>query len=108
MRQLPALLLTLTCAATPASTPALANDTTAELATGGLIFVTNDAVEMRSEKLFISTGQVRVAYEFFNTSDKDVTVLVAFPLPEIRISGPDDNIALPTEDRSTSSVSRPP
>jgi hypothetical protein len=98
MRRLSALVLTLAFAATPASTPASANDTTAELATGGLIFVANDAVEMRSEKLYISTEQVRVSYEFFNTSDKDVTVLVAFPLPEIRISGPDDNIAVPTAD----------
>ena len=87
--------LVLACKAAP---PARANDTTAELATGGLVFVTNDAIEMRSEKLFISTGRVRVTYEFFNTSDKDVTVLVAFPLPEIRVSGPDDNVAIPTQD----------
>jgi hypothetical protein len=77
---------------------ARANDTTAELATGGLIFVTTDAVEMRSEKLFISTQQVRVTYEFFNKSDKDVTTLVAFPLPEIRVASQDDNVAVPTED----------
>jgi hypothetical protein len=77
---------------------ALANDTTAELATGGLIFVTTDEVEMRSEKLFISTEQVRVTYEFFNKSDKDVTTLVAFPLPEIRIATQDDNVAVPSED----------
>ncbi len=81
-----------------AAAPALANDSSAELATGGLVFVRNDDVEMRSEKLFISARQVRVTYEFFNTSDRDVTVLVAFPLPEIRVSGPDDNIAVPTED----------
>ena len=77
---------------------ARANDTTAELATGGLIFVTTDAVEMRSEKLFISAKQVRVTYEFFNKSDKDVTTLVAFPLPDIRIANEDDNVAVPTED----------
>jgi hypothetical protein len=77
---------------------ARANDTTAELATGGLIFVTNDDVVMRSEKLFISTAQVRVTYDFFNKSGKDVTVLVAFPLPEIRISEMDENIAIPKED----------
>ncbi|HEY4920034.1 MAG TPA: DUF4424 domain-containing protein [Xanthobacteraceae bacterium] len=77
---------------------ALANDTTAELATGGLIFVTTDEVEMRSEKLFISTEQVRVTYEFFNKSDKDVTTLVAFPLPEIRIATQDDNVAVPSEE----------
>src|SRR5208282_5762017 len=78
--------------------PALANDTTAELATGGLVFVTNDDIEMRAEDLFISTQQVRVRYRFFNKANKDVTVLVAFPLPEVRFSGPDQNIALPTED----------
>ncbi len=82
----------LACAA-PA---ARANDTTAEIATGGLIFVTTDAIEMRSEKLFISTEQVRVVYEFFNKSDKDVTTLVAFPLPEIRIANQDDNVAVPS------------
>lgn len=78
--------------------PALANDTSAELATGGLIFVRNDNVEMRSEDLTISAKEVSVRYRFFNTSDKDVTVLVAFPLPEIRIEEPDQNIAVPTED----------
>lgn len=85
-------------AALLASLPARANDSTAELATGGLIFVTNDDIEMRSEVLYISTEQVRVTYQFFNKSNKDVTVLVAFPLPEIRISGMDDNIAVPTQD----------
>jgi hypothetical protein len=78
--------------------PARPNDTTAELAIGGLIFVNNDDVEMRSEKLFISTEQVRVTYDFFNKSQKDVTVLVAFPLPQIHFSNPDDNIAIPTQD----------
>jgi Domain of unknown function (DUF4424) len=94
MRTPIALALTLACMAPPAR----ANDTSAELATGGLVFVHNDDVEMRSEKLFISTEQVRVTYEFFNKSDKDVTVLVAFPLPEIRIAGQDDNIVVPTDD----------
>ena len=36
-----------------------ANDSTAELATGGLIFVRNDDVEMRAEDLFISTTEIR-------------------------------------------------
>jgi len=81
-----------------AAPAAHANDTTAELATGGLIFVTNDDIEMRSENLFISAQQVRVTYGFFNKSDKAVTVLVAFPLPEIRISEQDQNIAVPTQD----------
>jgi hypothetical protein len=75
-----------------------ANDSTAELATGGLVFVQSDDIEMRSEDLYISAQEVRVGYRFFNKADKDVTVLVAFPLPEIRVSEQDQNISLPTED----------
>ena len=81
-----------------AATPAHANDSTAELATGGLIFVHNDNVEMVSEDLSISAKEVSVRYRFFNKSDQDVTVLVAFPMPEIRVEEPDQDIALPTED----------
>src|SRR5262249_42117046 len=78
-----------------ARTFARANDSTAELATGGLVFVRNDNVEMRSEDLMISTKEVQVRYRFFNKSDKAVTVLVAFPMPEITVDGPDENISLP-------------
>ena len=78
--------------------PARANDTSAELAAGGLLFVGNDDIEMRAEHLFISADQVRVRYRFFNKAAKDVTVLVAFPLPEVRVSEQDQNIALPTQD----------
>ena len=86
-------------AATLAATaPALSNDSTAELATGGLVFVRNDNVEMRSEELSISAKEVSVRYRFFNKSGSNVTVLVAFPMPEIRVDGPDANISLPTEE----------
>jgi hypothetical protein len=88
----------LAVAAGVVSPPAVANDSSAELATGGLVFVRNDNVEMRSEELTISAAQVSVRYRFFNKSNRDVTVLVAFPMPEIRISGPDENISIPTED----------
>lgn len=77
---------------------ARANDSTAELATGGLVFVKNDAIEMRAEDLFISTAEIRVTYRFFNRTDRDVTVHVAFPLPAIKIEHTDDNISLPTDD----------
>jgi hypothetical protein len=81
-----------------ATMPALANDSSAELATGGLIFVHNDNVEMRSEDLTISARQIAVRYRFFNKAEKDVTVLVAFPMPDVRIEEQDQNISLPTED----------
>jgi uncharacterized protein DUF4424 len=84
--------------AATAAVPALANDSSAELTTGGLIFVRNENVEMQSEDLAISTAEVSVRYRFFNKSDKDVTVLVAFPMPDIQVEGPDEIIVVPTED----------
>jgi Domain of unknown function (DUF4424) len=78
--------------------PARANDSTAELTTGGLLFVHNPNVEMRSEDLHVSAKEIRVRYSFFNKSIQDVTVLVAFPLPDIKVDGPDDNISVPTDD----------
>ena len=81
-----------------AGASALANDTTAELAAGGLEFVRNPIVEMRSEQLFVSPAQVRVTYRFFNTSDQPVTNLVAFPMPDITVDNPDWNVVVPTED----------
>ena len=79
-------------------TPALANDTTAELGAGGLIFVRNPDVEMRSEQLSITLDQIRVTYHFANKSDKPVNDLVAFPLPDITVDSPDWNVVVPTDD----------
>jgi hypothetical protein len=78
--------------------PALANDSSAELATGGLVFVQNDDIEMRSEDLFISAAEIRVRYRFVNRRDRDVVLRVAFPLPDIKIEHEDENISIPTED----------
>lgn len=66
--------------------PVYANDSVAEVATGGLVFVHSDDVEMQAEDLFISAKEIRVRYRFFNKSNQDVTLLVAFPLPEVRAS----------------------
>lgn len=60
-----------------------ANDTTAELAAGGIVFVRDYDVEMASEDLFLSRQEVRVDYVFHNGSDHDVTSLIAFPMPDI-------------------------
>ncbi|OCW57234.1 DUF4424 domain-containing protein [Hoeflea olei] len=60
-----------------------ANDTTAELKTGGLVFVQTEAISMVEEKLYISPSEVRVDYRFRNTTDSDVEALVAFPVPDI-------------------------
>lgn len=80
-----------------AITTAHANDSTAELAAGGLILTHSDGIEMRSEDLFISREAVRVSYRFRNVTDKDIKVLVAFPMPDI--TGSIDFMdAVPTED----------
>jgi len=81
-----------------AAIPALANDTTAELSTGGLIFVHNEDIEMTSEDLAISAKEVSVRYRFFNKSTQDVTVLVAFPMPDVTIESSDQIISVPSDD----------
>jgi hypothetical protein len=78
--------------------PAVADDSSAQLSTGGLVFVQNPNVQMRSEQLSISTKRVEVTYHFFNTSAQSVTNLVAFPLPDITIDSPDSNISIPSPD----------
>jgi hypothetical protein len=62
---------------------AVANDSTAELGTGGLILSRTDIIEMKSEKLFISAERVTVDYVFVSRSDKDIETIVAFPMPDI-------------------------
>jgi hypothetical protein len=74
-----------------------ANDTTAELATGGLIFTKSPDIEMRSEDLFISMKEIRVQYKFFNHSNSEVVTQVAFPIPDLSF-GTGSDIAIPTND----------
>lgn len=89
------------CGALLAGAPALANDTTAVLTTGGLEFITNQDIVMESEELFISKDEIRVIYQFRNTGEVDQNILVAFPMPDIVPNffspvafpmGPDDNL----------------
>ena len=77
---------------------ALANDSSAELRQGGLMLVHNPGVEMRSEDLYISPTAVKVRYRFRNTTGRDQRVLVAFPMPDITIEGPDDLVSIPRQD----------
>jgi hypothetical protein len=75
-----------------------ANDSTAELTTGGLVLAKTADIEMRSEDLAVSEKQIDVRYRFFNRAAQDVTVTVAFPMPEIAWEGPDTNVAVPVPD----------
>jgi hypothetical protein len=71
--------------------PVHANDTTAELKTGGLVFTRSDTIEMAKEQLYISPKQVRVDYVFRNTADTPLETYVAFPMPDIQGS-PNSNV----------------
>lgn len=59
-----------------------ANDTVAETAAGGLVLTQSDDIDMVSEDLYVSVEQVRVRYLFRNRAPQDVTVTVAFPMPD--------------------------
>lgn len=91
---LSALLL----AALATAMPARANDSSAELRPGGLVFVPSDSVSMMTEDLFISMKEVKVRYVFRNTADKDVETLVAFPMPDIYYSESPVSVPFPEKD----------
>lgn len=76
--------------------PAFANDSVAELGTGGLILSRSDAVTMKSEDLYISPDKVTVDYVFRNDTDKDVNAIVAFPMPDIE-GDPNEMPAIPND-----------
>ncbi len=73
-----------------------ANDSTARLGTGGIELQKNDQVQMRREVSEMAVDQIKVDYEFVNTSGEDIETLVAFPMPlygwNPGVSVYDDNI----------------
>lgn len=80
-----ALALALPLAAT---SPAAANDSSSELAAGGIVLVKTDAITMQREDLTLSPTEVRVRYEMRNDTGQPVTLHVAFPMPEVPSDGP--------------------
>lgn len=89
---MPRFFLAAMLAATAA--PALANDSVAELGTGGVILSRSDAIAMESEDLVLSRDKVTVDYVFKNGSDKDIDTIVAFPMPDIE-GNPNDIPSIP-------------
>jgi hypothetical protein len=64
-----------------------ANDSAAEIALGGLVLTPSEEIALESEDLFVSREQVRVSYRFRNTTDRDIDLLIAFPLPDLPTGG---------------------
>jgi hypothetical protein len=75
----------------------LANDSSAELAVGGLVFTKNADVSIESEDLTVTLDAVTVRYVFLNRSASPVTLTVAFPLPDIDLAD-GANVAFPAGD----------
>jgi hypothetical protein len=94
LRKVIGTVVALVWAGASAPTPALANDSTAELAAGGLVLTKTSDIEMRSEDLSISRERVVVKYQFYNTSAQDISTVIAFPLPDITIEQ-DQDVAIP-------------
>ncbi|MBP3513645.1 MAG: DUF4424 family protein [Elusimicrobiaceae bacterium] len=60
------------------------NDTAGTiLPTGGVVFEKQDGIKMKTEALYIRPGQIEVNYLFKNTTDKDITTQIFFPLPDM-------------------------
>ncbi len=61
--------------------PAVANDSAASRALGGVQLSREPRISMESERLTISLNKITVEYEFLNDSNKDIKTEVAFPIP---------------------------
>jgi hypothetical protein len=84
-------------AALAVAAPAAANDSTAEHAAGGLVLTRSADIDMVSEDLFVSAGEVRVRYVFRNRSPRDIRTVVAFPMPDRDLSKERDmDVAYPS------------
>ncbi len=75
------VLSVLLLAVTP---PAIANDSTARIGVGGLVFLKNDDIRMASEALSVSANRINVRYLFRNETATAIDAVVAFPMPAFR------------------------
>ncbi|HEV2746148.1 MAG TPA: DUF4424 family protein [Allosphingosinicella sp.] len=85
-----------------APAPAVANDSIAETAAGGLVLKQSADIDMLSENLFVSAEQVRVRYVFRNRSGRDLRLTVAFPMPERDLAAErESDVAFPSDFRTS-------
>lgn len=73
--------------------PAAANDSVASMGAGGLVLERTDGIEMRSEDLYVSAAEIRVHYRFFNRTARDISTIVAFPMPDLQ-GGIESDVAI--------------
>jgi hypothetical protein len=63
-----------------------ADDSSAQLGTGGLVLTRSEEIRLADEYLRISPKDVTARFTFVNDSKGDIDILVAFPLPDIDTS----------------------
>ena len=62
--------------------PAASNDSSAGIAATGIYLKEEKNVSIESEELYVSEKKIAVTYIFKNHSDKDITTMIAFPMPD--------------------------
>jgi len=70
-------------AAVALAAPAPADDSSAALSAGAIVFTKSTPVRMAAEDLYVSPKAVRIRFVFENPTARDVETIVAFPLPDI-------------------------
>ena len=63
------------------TSPVVANDSTARISVGGLVFLKSNDTRMTSEVLSVSATHINVRYLFRNDAANDIDATVAFPMP---------------------------
>jgi hypothetical protein len=70
-------------------------DVNGALPNSALALPRNAAIKVTSEHIYVSDKAVRVTYSVVNTSTKDVTAPVVFPIPDVIADGPEDGPRIP-------------
>ncbi|MGV1792967.1 DUF4424 family protein [Rhizobium sp. A37_96] len=77
------------------SMPALADDSSATLGTGGLVLQKTDKIALVSEDLYLSPTGVRISYRFHNLTNADYATTIAFPMPDFPGGGSNSTTVVP-------------
>ena len=99
--------IALALAACALASAALANDSVAVTAAGGLELRQSREIDMVSEDLYVSAREIRVRYVFRNRSRRPVRTIVAFPMPGIDLAEDDAMDRARPRDFSTRVDGRP-
>lgn len=64
---------------------AIASENAAGLDSGNIVFNKTEGIKLLNEELYISPKKIKVNYQFENTTDNDIKIMVGFPIPTIEL-----------------------